>query len=290
MAFYSPLRYPGGKGKLASYIELLIKKNNLSGGTYVEPFAGGAGVALALLFNDSVSRIIINDINTAIYSFWYSVVNHTDDLCRLINDTPVTVEEWQRQKDIQRRIDAPCLELGFSTFFLNRTNRSGIIEGGIIGGLNQVGKWKIDARYNKLDLINRINNIAIRRHQIEVYNLDVFNFIDDVLPNLNNRTFVYFDPPYYKKGGSLYENHFKHNDHRELAEKIINIVETPWVVTYDNVEEIESIYNGCEISKFFLNYSAGKKYQGSELMIFPNANACPSAAEIKKNKIRVKFA
>ncbi len=290
MKYYSPLRYPGGKGKLTNYIKLILKKNDLIGGTYVEPFAGGAGVALALLLDGFVSKIIINDKNTAVYAFWKSILDNTEELCKLIRNTSVNIEEWKRQREIFVNTKKACLELGFATFFLNRTNRSGILTGGVIGGLDQKGKWKIDARYNKDDLIKRIEAIALKRKQIEVYNKDIFDFIEKVLPEIEEKSLVYFDPPYYKQGSSLYENHFKHEDHLKLAMAIKEKVYLPWIITYDNTPEIENIYAEYTMKKFYLNYSAAKKYKGIELMIYHERKMIPSNDDIKEHKVNIKFA
>ena len=201
--FYSPLRYPGGKGKVANYFSKLFIDNNLDGGTYVEPYVGGGSVALSLLFNGLASHIIINDRDRSLYAFWHSVLYQTEDLCRLINDTPVNIEHWLRQKEIQRqKVNVDLLELGFSTFYLNRTNRSGILNGGIIGGMEQTGRFLIDARYTKPTLISRIQRIAQYVNQIQLYGIDAVELVKQLKIQLNEKTLFYFDPPYYIKGTS----------------------------------------------------------------------------------------
>ncbi|SIQ03813.1 DNA adenine methylase [Halanaerobium kushneri] len=275
MRFYSPLRYPGGKGKLSDYMKLIIRKNNLLDGTYVEPFAGGGGIALSLLCNEYVSDILINDLSNSIYAFWYSVLNHTDKLCELISETSITVDEWHKQKSIQEQFNSSILELGFSTFFLNRTNRSGILQGGVIGGLEQNSKWKINARFNKENLIKRIKKISRYKDRIRLYNLDAANLITDVIPDLPNKTLVYLDPPYFNKGKHLYENYYKEEDHADLAEIIINKIEQHWIVTYDNTPEISKLYNECYQKIYSLSYSAAKKYKGSEIMVFSDKLVVP---------------
>lgn len=269
---YSPLRYPGGKSKLFNYTKNLITTNNLVNCTYVEPFAGGAGLAFALLYNNIVSNIILNDIDRSIYSFWYSVLNHNEELCDLIENTPVCLNEWYKQKEIQEnKQNVDLLTLGFSTFYLNRTNRSGIIKGGIIGGKEQLGKYKINCRFNKPNLIARIKKIAPYRDKISVYNLDANVFIDDVIKVLDNNSLIFIDPPYYKKGPGLYENSFKHNDHLELSIKITNTIVQPWVITYDNTNEIKTMYKDFAQTEFNLNYSAQNKYQGKEVMVYSDS-------------------
>ena len=289
MTFLSPLRYPGGKRKITNFIKLLLHYNDLLDGEYVEPYAGGASVALALLFDEYVRKIHINDLDQGIYAFWYSVLNSTDELCRLISDTPVTIEEWHYQKKIHADSDLSMLELGYSTFFLNRTNRSGIISGGVIGGKEQNGKWKLDARFNKTNLISRIMKIARYRHRIHLYNLDAISFIEDVLPDLGQNTLVYLDPPYYIKGKRLlYTNFYQPEDHASVA-KDVHTIQQYWLVSYDNVKEIRDLYDDCRSINYGLNYSAQERYQGAEVMFFCDAMNIPDVcdpAKIKNNSLQ----
>lgn len=272
MAYYSPLRYPGGKGRLSPFMRRLIEHNGLCDGVYVEPFAGGAGVALALLFSEHVSTVVINDINRSIHAFWLSVLSHTDELCSMIDRTPVTMEEWHKQRDVQANPDAVSpVELGFSAFFLNRTNRSGIISGGVIGGKQQSGKWGIDARFNRSDLIARIRRISRYRNRVNLYNMDASALIADVLPRLPvDKTLVYLDPPYYRKSEGLYEHRYVSNDHEALSRQIAGIKQK-WLVTYDEAPEIVRLYSEYRYFQYKLSYSTAARYQGSEIMIFgPN--------------------
>lgn len=267
--FKTPLRYPGGKGKLTEYIRSLLELNSLTDCHYVELYAGGAGVGISLLMLEYATKIHLNDINPSIYAFWQSVLNMPDELCSLISKTDITVEEWRKQKLIQNNADKHSfLELGFSTFFLNRTNRSGIIKGGLIGGKEQLGKWKLDARFNKRDLISRIQKIADYSDRISITKLDAIDFLTNNLPSLPEKTFVYIDPPYYIKGEGLYENHYKHDDHERVSKAISSIQDKKWLVSYDNVPEILKFYNEFEQKTYGLKYSAQSKYTGSEVMIY----------------------
>jgi DNA adenine methylase len=202
----SPLRYPGGKGKIANYIKLVFIENDLSGYDYVEPYAGGASVALSLLYEDFVTNIQINDVNRSVFAFWDAAVNRADAFCSRISRTSATTEEWHRQKAVQTASSPDPDDLAFSTFFLNRTNRSGIIaRGGMIGGLDQTGQWRLDARYNKAELCKRIEKISRFRSRITVTRLDAAELIRRVNRSGNQRVFLYLDPPYYVKGEGLYD-------------------------------------------------------------------------------------
>lgn len=267
--FNTPLRYPGGKGKLTDFIRLVFEQNKLADGHYAEPYAGGAGIAFSLLFLEYAMHIHLNDINKSVYSFWHSVLNEADELCKMIQDCEVTMDEWYKQKNIQCNPSQHTqLELGFSTFFLNRTNRSGIIKGGVIGGKNQDGKWKLDARFTKPDLIGRIKKIALYSDRISLYNQDAETFIQTIMPELPIKTLIYLDPPYYVKGEGLYENHYKHQDHARVARLVKTIANKKWIVSYDNAPEICEFYRGFPQITYGLNYSAQNRYTGSEVMFF----------------------
>lgn len=267
---YSPLRYPGGKNQFYGYVEEIILQNNLQGCTYVEPFAGGAGVALRLLLENIVDRIMINDFDRSIYAFWNLVLNDTDWLCRKINDVNVTMEEYYIQREIQsRKEEIDIRELGFSTFFLNRTNRSGIIKAGPIGGYSQQGNYLLDCRFTKKNLIHRVEKIAEHREQIQVFNNDAIEFLHSDIWYIDQEYFVFFDPPYFEKGKALYTNFYNHDDHFQLSQYIQdNLNEWRWIVTYDCCEEIKAMYEQSQSTEISLNYSAQDKRKASEYLFY----------------------
>lgn len=267
MASLSPLRYPGGKDKTYQYVKYLVQEHNIT--TYIEPFAGGAAVAIRLLLNDDVQKIIINDVDRSIYALWHTIKTNHKALIHLIETTEVTIEEWYRQKKVQFEKDiADELLLAFSTLFLNRTNRSGIIKAGVIGGKTQDGIYKLDCRFNKKELIRRINNIADRADSIEVHNLDAQDFIISVIKK-TRKSLTFFDPPYYVKGPNLYTNFYNHLDHVKLAKTIKNEMKNRyWILTYDIAEQIEDMYSGYKPKKYLLNYSIAKPTKGQEFIFF----------------------
>ncbi|TXH71936.1 MAG: DNA adenine methylase [Thiothrix sp.] len=287
MRFNTPLRYPGGKGKLTNYIKAILAKNNLLGGVYVEPYTGGAGIALNLLMEDCVSDIYINDLNLGVYSFWHSTLQNSEEMCRLIEETPVTMQEWHNQRSIFENPEKhTLLETAFSTFFLNRTNRSGIIWGGVIGGKDQAGLWKLDARFNKSNLIERIRKITNYTDRINLSNLDASSFIDKITQTLPEKSLIYLDPPYYIKGKGLYQNHYSHNDHMLIAKKVQAEVNLPWIVSYDYTPEILKMYKNNPSIIYGINYSAQKKYTGAEIMFFSKQLKIPEV----KNPVNLKIA
>lgn len=268
---YSPLRYPGGKNKLSAFIAQICVENNING-HYIEPYSGGASVALFLLLEGFVDKITINDKDRSIYAFWHSVLNKTELLCEMIEKAEITINEWRKQKDIQvRKKNADLLELGFSTFFLNRTNRSGIINGGMIGGVNQNGNYLIDCRFNKPELIERIRRIASRKKDISLYRKDALKLIETIqykFQETSSNVIFYFDPPYYYKANSLYMNHYKDESHRLVSENIKDIKNIRWIVSYDNVPEIKELYSDCNKKEYSFKHTAHSARVGQEILFF----------------------
>jgi DNA adenine methylase len=274
---FTPLRYPGGKGKLAAYVKEIIRANKLFDGEYVEPYAGGSAIALELLFQEHVTKIHINDVSQPVYAFWKSVLNDADELCRKIRDTRLSVKSWDRQKRIfANPRDHSYVELGFATFFLNRTNRSGILNGGIIGGRDQSGPWKIDARYNSAELIFRIESIAKMRPRIRLTHSDAIGFLRHGLPKWPPKTLIYLDPPYYAQGSQLYYDYYEPDDHAEVAKFVASKMQNrSWIVSYDNVPAIRKLYARHRSIVYNVGYSARQARTGREVMFFSPSLTIP---------------
>ena len=264
----SPLRYPGGKSCLLELTSEILRVNKADRREYAEPYAGGCGLALALLFGGHVSDIHINDVDPAIWSFWHCVLNETEDLVKLIETQPISVEHWLRQREIFLLQDlSNPLELGFATFFLNRTNRSGIIKSaGIIGGLKQDGNYKMDCRFNREGLVRRIRRIRSYSDRIHLTRLDALDFLRSVGTELPPDVFLCVDPPYFKKGASLYTSFYKPEDHAAVAKRMLGL-NCPWILTYDDAPEIRALYKSRRQFSFDINYSIQTKRVGTELLV-----------------------
>lgn len=272
----TPLRYPGGKTQLSPFVIELVRANELYGGVYAEPFAGGAGIAWRLLLNGDMTEVWLNDIDPAVFAFWDTVVNRPDPLCERILLTDVTMEEWHRQRMVLGDPQASSLDLAFATLFLNRTNRSGILKAGVIGGKNQTGNYKLDCRFNRDDLIHKIQRIHIYREVIRLSRFDAEKCLRKWSKELPRRALINIDPPYFTQGRDLYLSFYNPDDHARLATLVRNLP-NPWMLTYDDAPEIASLYSGLPIYRKNLVYYAQVKRQASELLVLSPKLKPPAA-------------
>jgi len=281
----TPLRYPGGKSIMSTFFEELIKLNSIKNVIYSEPYAGGAGAAINLLLNNSVEAIRINDASRGIFSFWNSLINDGERFLDKVYKIDVTLNEWQSQRLIFKDPTAASFDLAFATFFLSRTNRSGILAAGPIGGQDeknqQNAKYKIDCRFNKIELIERLQKIIAKRDRIFVSNLDALVFLRQIRGENN---FVYLDPPYYAQGKALYLNYYHHEDHVMLANYLRHSANFNWVLSFDSVPEILELYSDFPLYEFVLNYSVQDSKKGAELLTHSNGISFQNIKVIKRTR------
>lgn len=229
--YKTPLRYPGGKQKLAPFISEVMIANGIDGGDYAEPYAGGAGIAIELVLTGRAQHVHLNDSSSAVYAFWRSILTKTEQFCRMVSAASLTIKEWRRQKEVlSRTAEFGQIEVGFSLFYLNRCNRSGIPTGGVIGGLDQNGSWLMDARFPRNELIRRIEAIAEKRNQITMKNWDAEKFLVEYVPKMPRKSLVYLDPPYYYQSRRLYLNHYAPEDHARISRLVQRRLKRPWMV------------------------------------------------------------
>lgn len=273
----SPLRYPGGKSAMAGLLSQLRRLNGLGDRAVAEPFAGGAGASLTLLYLEETHEIYVNDADPAIHDFWWSLVNRPQPFVEMLSNTRVSMAEWRRQRDVYREYSRISrLRRGFSAFFLNRCNRSGIIiNGGPIGGTKQKGKWKLDARFNKTDLLRRCKKVAEYHDRIHVSGCDGIEFIKSLD---SESTFFFIDPPYFVKGQTLYLNAVDEEYHRTLSTQLKSMSDAAWVLTYDDCAEIRRLYRDwATIRPFSLRYVAAERRSGKEILITPKWMRLPTS-------------
>ena len=274
---YTPLRYPGGKARFAPFVGEVIRSNGLEGGHYLEPYAGGAGVALILLFDGHVSHVHINDADPAVAAFWRVATTMASALADKVADEPVSMEAWHHWRSVMLgTTEASELDRGFATLFMNRTNRSGILRGGVIGGKGQSGNYKLDARFMRDQICARLDRIGKHAEAIHVYEEDAHALLSRCHQFLPKKSLVYLDPPYYVKGAGLYRNFYQHGDHERIAKLLGSAsFRRPWIVSYDNVDEIRSMYAYARSFSYGLNYTAQRRYVGGEVMFFSEGLEAP---------------
>jgi len=279
----SPLRYPGGKSLIYPFLESFLEENEMIGGTYAEPFAGGAGLALALLYKGLVKKIYINDLDKAIYSFWKYALENSEEMCKWVAKVPLTVSSWKKFHNAYlNSTNLSTEDLAKATFFLNRTNVSGVIKGGLIGGLGQTGAYKIDARFNRKSLIKKIQRLGEYKENIILSNEDALTFIKK-RERMQSDIFLYLDPPYYQKAPNLYMNFYRGDDHANLA-KFVQTMKKNWMVSYDNHAFIQNLYSDRNSILYSLQQSASNRI-GKEILIFKDNLVFAESMKKLKNAI-----
>jgi len=263
----SPLRYPGGKSNFVPTIDKIIRTSKLDNKPFYEPYAGSAAISLGLLAAGTIKTATILERDPLIYSFWKSVLDNSEVLIDRFRGLPITLETWQTFKpllDIKEVNDSNVLDLGLAGLFFNRSNFSGILKAGPIGGHGQKSTYKIDCRTNKEDLILRIQSIAAMSSKINVVFGDAVELIKTNSRKQN--VIFYIDPPYFNKGESLYRYFYKLSDHKRLAEALKK-AKFPWILSYDSHHVIEFLYEDFFIRKHKFQYSAGVPKKDDELLI-----------------------
>lgn len=275
MTTASPLRYPGGKAALAGIIRQVIGMNGFTDCAIAEPYAGGAGASLTLLYEYETHRLFINDLDPAIRDFWWSILNRPKEFLRLFDECAVNLDTWREWQRVYRDVRSSRLRRGFATFYLNRTNRSGIVrDGSVIGGIQQNSRWNMDARFNKASLRDRLEKLVTFRDRIAVSGLDGVEFIRTVA---DERVLLFLDPPYFAKGPSLYLNGLEREDHERLSLELQSLDRVPWILTYDDCPEIRSMYQWAAVRPFSMRYVAADRRHGSEIFITPRWLTVPSS-------------
>ena len=274
----SPFRYPGGKGFLTDLLRQKVMNLDGPERAYAEPFCGGAGAAINLLLDGDVQQIHLNDLDPCVYSAWVALVTETDRFVEKLSSVLVTVDEWKKLRQVVKDHSAGySFEVGFATFFLNRTSRAGIVKGsGPIGGYEQKGNWKIDARFYRETMIKRIKLISQFRDNIQLSNDTAEEFLDKVDRSDDaENTFVFIDPPYYEVGSRLYLNGMGETGHSKLAKKLQQGLASNWLMTYDDHPEIRRLYSNFDVTELEVLYSLQRQRRVNEVVIQAGVKSVP---------------
>lgn len=255
-AAVSPMRYPGGKASLYSDFRKTIRANFGRLCIFVEPFAGGAGLGLSLLSAGDINTLYLNDIDRSIFCIWENILYNPDKLCGFVDKVPLTIDTWKEARHIFTNADDYSdTDLGFASFYLNRTNVSGILSGGPMGGKAQKD-YSLGCRFNRKDLIERIQHVSEMRDRIVLSNVSAIDMIPAIENDRNkSKVLLYLDPPYYQKGKTLYRYAFTDKDHAELK-KNLDILSCKWILSYDRHDFIYDLYRDSIKINIGMDYSA----------------------------------
>lgn len=265
----SPFRYPGGKAFLYKYLIGRLELVEEGDRHYVEPFCGGAGAAVILLKTGVVQHLHLNDADPRVYAAWQAMLHETDRFVEAIHNTVVDLPTWYSARQTISNPREYSFELGFATFLLNRTSRSGIISGaGPIGGYDQNGNWKIDARFSRQALADRVTWLGSRRDGISLTQEDALTFLSRSSARLPLRQTLFFvDPPYVMAGGRLYLNAMNEGKHIALSDMLQDGTLPHWVLTYDDHPLIRTLYAKQHIEDLSVTYSLQSKRKEREVLI-----------------------
>lgn len=268
----SPLRYPGGKRRLAPFIAAVLQENGRRPDLTVEPFAGGASVSLYLLQHDLTDSIGLADTDPLVAAFWETVFFDTEWLINEIANVPVTLQQWTKfksepLKDRRSRAVA-CL-------FLNRTSFSGILapSAGPLGGRAQTSKYKIGCRFSRKTLERRIRLIGQYRDRVafvhEASWEDTLAAVRGIHEIDGWDVFTYLDPPFFHKADRLYRYFFEAQEHVTLRDEVVTLP-GDWLISYDSVPSVVELYinqQRIELGAIYTASTAGGYRQVNEAVV-----------------------
>lgn len=263
----TPFRYPGSKSSFASTVKSYVLHNDLQGCKIIEPYAGSAAVTLALVSEEICSSAVLGERDPLMFSFWKVALQQPDALINKIREADVSLERWHELRPLlecETPEEDRLVEMAFAALFFNRTNFSGVLHTGPIGGQDQSSAYKIDCRFNREDLIARVREIAKLGDRINV----VFGDAVDLIKENKRRVtpFFYIDPPYFVQGRKLYRHHYKLRDHVALS-KSLGSVKFNWMLSYDNHDVIRSLYGEFKQVEKKFQYSTRVSKNEDELLI-----------------------
>ena len=255
----SPLRYPGSKIKLVKYLSKVLEFNHFEPKILVEPFVGGGSVFLNFIENGWVERVIIGDKDKLVFSFWKVLFENPQHLIKFVKKIKVNTKNFAFYKNValnesrysENKLAEACL-------FLNRTSFSGILanSAGPIGGKKQESEYKINCRFNKKIIIQKIEKISSFAPMVTVLPFDWNRTINYALRNNSKaKLFFYLDPPFFQKADKLYRHYFEKKDLHQSLNRKLKSLNHKWVLSYDRAPEIKEMYKPFIQRSFAFPYS-----------------------------------
>lgn len=264
------LRYPGGKTKikktiLSKLIKIYDNDNDIN--EYREPFFGGGSIGLEFIKESpNIKNFWLNDKDFGIYALWKSVLSNPTELKFLVREFVPTVGKFYEFKNdlLFGEKSDDIVNIGFKKLAIHQISYSGLgtKSGSPQGGKSQKSKYKIDCRWSPNHIcknIDNINNLFCSRN-IKITNLDFSEILD------GGEALIYLDPPYYEKGGELYQYSFNFWDHLKLAESL-KLTKNKWLLSYDDCSEIRKLYSWAQTEEINLNYTINSSRNKNELLI-----------------------
>jgi DNA adenine methylase len=291
--YASPLRYPGGKARMAPWLtdtfEALLWPMDVE--IWLEPFGGGAGAALTALASGRVPEAWIVEANPALAAFWTTVMNDGPAMADRVERTVPTLGMFQDSRQtVAAALDGERIDtfkLGLAAFILNRCSRSGMIlpSVGPIGGKAQTGLHTVAARFNAAALADRIRTVHALGDRFKVFAGDGISFLEDLpASGVQDEVFCFVDPPYIGVGNDLYAIGMDDDLHQRLA-NALNRLTAPWLLTYDAHPQIPQLYPDSQVLEFDIPHTAGSSRVGTEYLVLGPGMGAPETNPLGKGSV-----
>ena len=184
------LKWVGGKRQIMPSIVSLLPKN-IKDYTYVEPFVGGG----AVLFHLQPESDIINDFNAELINVYEVIKNNLNELIADLKKHKNESGYFYAIRGLDRTPQFGSLtkvQRASRTLFLNKTCYNGLYR------VNNAGEFNAPfGSYKNPNIINEPTLKAVSKY-LNSNNISIFcQDYNHILTNLDERSFVYLDPPYH---------------------------------------------------------------------------------------------
>ena len=237
----SPLRYPGGKSRVAKLLCQYIPPHT----EYREPFVGGGAI---FFYKPKVEKNWINDLHPGLYALWRTLRDHFPefaDLCKAQDTTDLraTFDYWINRFDLMKAEgNAQLVERAVQYYFINRTVWTGRVvfdpaRRSRLYFSNPEGWGKLEKKLRHLRACaEKLRGVRITCKPFE-----------KCLGGATPETFIYADPPYYRDSldtptSRLYEGHFAIEQHESLRDLLANCPARV-MISYDDRPEVRRLYS-----------------------------------------------
>ena len=282
----TPLRYPGGKTWLLDYVKAFARFHKLSSTTIVEPYGGSASISVGLIRSQLVTDATVCERDPLIVAFWNVAIHRNEELIEYLSSLEINMETWyglRRYLDLEKTNLQNELEAAGAFLFFNRTNYSGIIKGGPLGGKKQLSKYKLNCRFNKGRIADKIRSLKALEDKLKIIQIDGLEYMKNHALQSPDNVFFYVDPPYYGAGKDLYRFYFTDFDHQQLS-AFLTGTEIPWLLSYDDAEFIRNLYQKKSNLPVYTDYQSGHLRRGVKELLISNYVIPPASPNVTIDK------